>query len=62
MTACTSRPKCRNLSAAKPLPLSKSLLALRRDIEASHRQAMARLAFLLARAADAERLADNGRD
>jgi hypothetical protein len=62
MKTCTPRQSCRNLPAAKPLPLSKSLLALRRDIEASHRQAMARLAFLLARAADAERLADNGRD
>ena len=56
------RPQCRKLSASKPLSLTKSLESLRRDIESSHRQAMARLAFLLARAADAERLADRQRD
>jgi hypothetical protein len=56
MTKCQPRPKCR-LSASKPLPLSKSIEALRRDIENSHREAMARLAFLLARAAEAEQLA-----
>jgi hypothetical protein len=60
MPTCTSRPRCRQLAASKP-SLAASIEALRRDLEASHRQAMARLEFLLTRAAEAEREAIAGR-